>query len=150
MECMSYLAQKRFFWPSLQADIGHSILNACSRVKQRHPVFQARAPLESNIMTSHFKLISVNSLHLKRSIKEVMNNFSSLSISSRDLFRRTQLIISLLKLLLQNYTMILLCISDFLRRSITIRVQNLRATFLIIFKNFVIISIQEQPISPAG
>ena len=61
------LARQRFFWPRMHADIEHFIQNVCSCVKQRRPVFQARAPLQPIITTSPFEMISIDFLHLERS-----------------------------------------------------------------------------------
>ena len=40
------LVRQKFFWPRMHADIEHFIQDVCSCVKQRRPVFQARAPLQ--------------------------------------------------------------------------------------------------------
>ena len=61
------LARQRFFWPRMHADIEHFIQNVCSCVKQRRPVFPARAPLQPIITTSPFEMISIDFLHLERS-----------------------------------------------------------------------------------
>ena len=61
------LARQRFFWPRMHAGIEHFIQNVCSCVKQRRPVFPARAPLQPIITTSPFEMISIDFLHLERS-----------------------------------------------------------------------------------
>jgi len=50
----------------MHADIEHFIQNVCSCVKQRCPVFPARAPLQPIITTSPVEMIFIDFLHLER------------------------------------------------------------------------------------
>ena len=60
-------ARQRFFWPRMHADIEHFIQKVCRCVKQRRPVFQARAPLQPIVTTCPLEMISIDFLHLERS-----------------------------------------------------------------------------------
>ena len=51
----------------MHADIEHFIQNVCSCVKQRCPLFPARAPLQPVITTSPVETISIDFLHLEHS-----------------------------------------------------------------------------------
>ena len=61
------LTQDQFYWPQMQSDISHYINNVCECVKQKRPVHQLRAPLQSITSSAPFELISIDFLHLDRS-----------------------------------------------------------------------------------
>lgn len=59
------LVRHRFFWPKMQRDIEHFVMNVCECLKKKKPNRQARAPMLSIETTHPFQLVSVDFLHLE-------------------------------------------------------------------------------------
>ena len=59
-ERMFDLAWQRFLWPCMHEDIEHFIQNVCSCMKQRRPVFQARALLQPSITALPLDMIFID------------------------------------------------------------------------------------------
>ena len=51
-----------FFWPYMQSDIEHYVTKACTRLKQKKPCHDTRAPLTSIVTTQPFELICIDFL----------------------------------------------------------------------------------------
>ena len=62
------LARDRFYWPGMQRDIEHYIQNVCRCLQQRKPNQPTRAPLKNITTTAPFELVSVDFIHLERSV----------------------------------------------------------------------------------
>ena len=55
------------FWPNMYHDIEHLVTKVCPCLKQRHPSFITREPLQSLTSSSPFDLVSIDFLHLEQS-----------------------------------------------------------------------------------
>ncbi|XP_038063005.1 uncharacterized protein LOC119733688 [Patiria miniata] len=67
-ERVIHLARDRFFWPHMQRDIEHYVSNVCRCLQQRKPNLPTRDPLCSIATTSPFEMVSIDFLHLERSV----------------------------------------------------------------------------------
>ena len=61
------LTKTRFYWPYMQQDIQHFIMNECVCLKQRCPKVFPKAPSQRLTSTAPFELISIDFVHLKKS-----------------------------------------------------------------------------------
>lgn len=61
------LAQERFYWPFMRADISHYVTQVCRCLKQKRPAKHTRAPLQPITTTAPFQLVSMDYLHLDQS-----------------------------------------------------------------------------------
>ena len=66
LERVVQLCRVRFFWPRMQDDITHFVTKVCNCLKQRKHV-PIRAPSQSFVASSPFKLISIDFMHLEKS-----------------------------------------------------------------------------------
>lgn len=57
-----------FYWAHMQWDIEHYIANVCSCLKQRKPNLKTCAPMQSIHTTAPFELISIDFVHLEKSV----------------------------------------------------------------------------------
>jgi transposase InsO family protein len=62
------LARERVFWPNMERDITHFVSRVCGCLKQRKPNKETRAPLQPISTSAPFELISIDFLHLERSV----------------------------------------------------------------------------------
>lgn len=62
------LARQRVFWPNMERDITEFISRSCSCLKQKKPHKETRAPLRPITTTAPFEIISIDYLHLERSV----------------------------------------------------------------------------------
>ena len=62
------LATQRFYWPNMRDDIEKYCSKRCLCRKQRKPTMTSRAPLMPIITTQPFELVSIDFVHLERSI----------------------------------------------------------------------------------
>jgi len=62
------LARERFYWPYMQSDITHYVTKVCRCLKQRKPTTHTRAPLRPIHTTAPFELVSLDYLHLDKSV----------------------------------------------------------------------------------
>ena len=62
------LATQRVYWPNMRADIETYTTRICSCLKQRRPHIPSRAPLSSIVTTQPFELISIDFVHLEKSV----------------------------------------------------------------------------------
>ena len=62
------LATQRFYWPNMRDDIEKYCSKRCLCRKQRKPTTTSRAPLMPIITTQPFELVSIDFVHLERSI----------------------------------------------------------------------------------
>uniref|UniRef100_A0A3P8TE73 Gypsy retrotransposon integrase-like protein 1 n=2 Tax=Amphiprion percula TaxID=161767 RepID=A0A3P8TE73_AMPPE len=60
------LTRDRFYWPKMQRDIEHFVMNVCECLKKRKPNRQARAPMQSIETTHPFQIVSIDFLHLEQ------------------------------------------------------------------------------------
>ena len=63
-----HLANERFFWPHMKKDIEHYVTRVCSCLKQRRPNIVPRAPIENIHTSAPFELVSLDFVHLEKSI----------------------------------------------------------------------------------
>ena len=61
------LSKMRFYWPYMQRDIQHFIVNECVCLKQRRPKVFPKAPLQHLTSTAPFEVISIDFVHLEKS-----------------------------------------------------------------------------------
>lgn len=62
------LARQRVFWPNMERDITEFISRSCSCLKQKKPHKETRTPLQPITTTAPFEIISIDYLHLERSV----------------------------------------------------------------------------------
>ena len=62
------LARERFYWPYMQSDITHYVTKVCRCLKQKKPTTHTRAPLCPIHTTAPFELVSLDYLHLDKSV----------------------------------------------------------------------------------
>ena len=62
------LARDRFYWPHMARDIEHHVTNVCHCLKRKKAAVQPRAPSGSIVTTQPFELVSINFVHLERSL----------------------------------------------------------------------------------
>ena len=62
------LANQRFYWPGMRNDIEHYTTRVCQCLKQRRPHVPSRAPMQNIVTTQPFELISIDFVHLERSV----------------------------------------------------------------------------------
>ena len=62
------LARQRFYWPGMRNDIDHYTTRVCTCLKQRRPNVPTKAPLTNIVTTQPFELISIDFVHLERSV----------------------------------------------------------------------------------
>jgi transposase InsO family protein len=67
-ERVVHLARERFFWPHMQRDIEHYVTSVCRCLQQRKPNRKTREPLHSIVTTAPFEIVSIDFLHLERSV----------------------------------------------------------------------------------
>ena len=66
VEKVTDLAQQRFYWPRMGADIKHYIQKKCRCIVNKKPNVQDRAPLVPVQATSPFQMVSIDYLHLDK------------------------------------------------------------------------------------
>ena len=62
------LARERFYWPHMATEIEHYVTRVCCCLKRKKPHLPPRAPAQSIETSQPFELISVDFVHLERSI----------------------------------------------------------------------------------
>ena len=62
------LTRRRFYWPRMYTEIDYYVTPQCKCLKNRRPQQPVRAPLESVFSSSPMELISIDFLHLERSV----------------------------------------------------------------------------------
>ena len=62
------LARRRFYWPRMYTEIEYYITKQCNCLKNRRPNQPIRAPLEAVSTSSPMEIISIDILHLERSV----------------------------------------------------------------------------------
>ena len=62
------LSRQCFYWPHVKSGIEHYITNFCSCVKQKRLTVKPQAPLRSIETSVTFEVLSIDFLHLERSI----------------------------------------------------------------------------------
>ena len=62
------LARQRFYWPGMRNDIDHYTTCVCPCLKQRRPNVPTKAPMTSIVTTQPFELISIDFVHLERTV----------------------------------------------------------------------------------
>ena len=62
------LARERFYWPHMASDIEHYVTKVCCCVKRKKPHLPPRAPAQSIETSQPFELISIDFVHLERSV----------------------------------------------------------------------------------
>ena len=67
-ERVIHLARERFYWPHMQRDIEHHVTRVCRCLKQRKPNRQTREPLHNIVTTAPFEMVSIDFVHLERSV----------------------------------------------------------------------------------
>ena len=67
-ERVVHLARDRFFWPHMQRDIEHYVTNVCRCLTQRRPNRPTRDPLQNITTTAPFEMVSIDFVHLERSV----------------------------------------------------------------------------------
>ena len=67
-ERVIHLARDRCYWPRMQKDIEHYVTNVCRCLQQKKPNRQTREPLRSIVTTAPFEMVSIDFLHLERSV----------------------------------------------------------------------------------
>ncbi|XP_022111630.1 uncharacterized protein LOC110990852, partial [Acanthaster planci] len=67
-ERVVHLARDRFYWPRMQRDIEHFVTSVCRCLQQKKPSRQTREPLQPIATTTPFELVSIDFLHLERSV----------------------------------------------------------------------------------
>ena len=68
------LARDSFFWPHMKADIEHFVNNRCRCLKQKKPTLNQREPLKPVLTSEPFEIISIDFLHLERSLSRMITN----------------------------------------------------------------------------
>lgn len=61
------LAQERFFWPFMAAEIEHYVTKRCRCLKDKPPARHTRAPMKTITSTAPMELVSIDFLHLETS-----------------------------------------------------------------------------------
>ena len=61
------LAKMKSYWPYMQLEIQHFILNKCAWLKPRRPKVFPKAPLQHLVSTAPFELISIDFVYLEKS-----------------------------------------------------------------------------------
>ena len=67
-ERVTELARDRFYWPHMARDIEHYVTKVCTCLQRKRPSLPPRAPAQSIVTSQPFELISVDFVHLERSI----------------------------------------------------------------------------------
>ena len=67
-ERVFHLATQRFYWPYMRSDIEHYTTKVCNCLKQRKPHVPSVAPLSSIVTTQPFELVSIDFVHLEKSV----------------------------------------------------------------------------------
>ena len=62
------LARERFYWPHMAQDISHYVTQVCCCLKRKKPHLPPRAPAQSIITSQPFELISIDFIHLEKSV----------------------------------------------------------------------------------
>ena len=62
------LAKQRFYWPSMRNSIDYYTSRVCTCLNQRRPNVSTNAPLTNIVTTQPFELISIDFVHLERSV----------------------------------------------------------------------------------
>ena len=67
-ERVTELARDRFYWPHMARDIEHYVTKVCTCLQRKRPSLPPRAPAQSIVTSQPFELISIDFVHLDRSI----------------------------------------------------------------------------------
>lgn len=62
------LTRERFYWPRMHTQITEYVTKLCPCLKERAPNIHTRAPLQNIVSTMPLELISIDFLHLERSV----------------------------------------------------------------------------------
>ena len=67
-ERVTELVRDRFYWPHMARDIEHYVTKVCTCLQRKKPSLPSRAPAQSIVTSQPFELISIDFMHLERSI----------------------------------------------------------------------------------
>ena len=62
------LARERFYWPHMASDIEHYVTQVCCCLKRKKPHLLPRASAQSIVTSQPFELISIDFIHLEKSL----------------------------------------------------------------------------------
>ena len=68
VERVTELVRDRFYWPHMARDIEHYVTKVCTCLQRKKPSLPPRAPAQSIVTSQPFELISIDFVHLERSI----------------------------------------------------------------------------------